>query len=416
LTHPSGQTSARGPAIAANTALRATTIGVRSALIVGLAVWFEPAELGVYGVVAATITLATYLFGLDFYTYTLRAISPAELGSVRYQLRDQFLLFCGIYLIGGLALAAILPEFGLDSTLAIFTAAIAVLQHAALELYRVLLRLERTMAASLCLFIRDAAWVPICSIAWFIRGELDLSDVLLFWLAGSLAAVGVAAMFLFHAAPPGTYRPVDPSWLGQGLKTGLRMLPGTLSLRGLFTVDRMILASIATPEILGPYVFFSALCGAATALFETGILPFFWPYLLETARRGERERQVAAQHALSRACLIGALGLAVASVVGGAVLAALLPHAAYREHLSLLIWIALAYLLVTLSNIPHYRLYAANCDLVIVLCNAAAFIVFLALAGILAFADVALAVPIALVSASALLLALKWESARRYCV
>jgi hypothetical protein len=103
-------------------------------------------------------------------------------------------------------------------------------------------------------------------------------------------------------------------------------------------------------------------------------------------------------------------------VAGGAVLAALLPHAASREHLSLLMWIALAYLLVTFSNIPHYRLYAANYDLAIVLCNVTAFVLFLALAGTLALADVALAVPIALVSASALLLSLKWEAARRYCV
>ena len=416
MTSTSGQISSRESRLAANTVLRAATIGIRAALVIGLAVWLEPAALGIYGVIGATITLTTYFYGLDFYTFTLRVLSTADLSAARYRLRDQFLLFGAIYCIGTIALVVILPFFGLDVSLAVLAAGIAVFQHAALELYRVLLRLEQTMQASLCLFLRDAAWVPFCLIAWLIRGRLGLADVLEFWLAGSMIAFIVATRWFLQIAPSGVSRPFDSSWIVEGLKVGLRMLPGTLSLRGLFTVDRMLLATIATPETLGAYVFFSSLCGAAAGLFESGILPFYWPRVLEAARNGERERQIMAQRALTAVCLIGAFGITLAAVVGGMVLAEMLQHPAYRENVSFLVWIAGAYMAFIISNVPNYRLFAEKRDLAIVLSNVGAFACFVIAAGFLARTGVALTVPVALAGAVVLLLAFKGAAARHYRV
>ena len=63
---------------------------------------------------------------------------------------------------------------------------------------------------------------------------------------------------------------------------------------------------------------------------------------------------------------------------------------------------------LVLANVPHYRLYAGNRDVVIVLSNAASFAAFLALAGLLSLVSPTQAVPIALMTACMLMLALKW--------
>ena len=97
------------------------------------AVWLEPAALGIFGVIGATITLTTYLYGLDFYTFTFRSLSIADLSTARYRLRDQFILFSAIYCIGTVALVVVLPFFGLALSLALLAAGIAIFQHAALE-------------------------------------------------------------------------------------------------------------------------------------------------------------------------------------------------------------------------------------------------------------------------------------------
>ena len=403
-----------GPAT--NTAVRAATIAIRAALLVGLAVWLPPEELGLFGLIGAAVTICTYLYGLDFYTFSLRELSEAELNEVRHRLRDQFMLFGAIYLIGGAILAALLPSFGIDPALALLVAAIAMFQHAGLELYRVLLRLQQTLAASLSFFIRDAAWVPACPVAWWLTGDLAVSDVLLFWLVGSVAATGLATWLVLRATPAGKPRPVDSAWLKSGIRTGLRMLPGTLSLRGLFTVDRFILALFVPPDAVGAYVFFTSLCMTAVGLFETGVMPYFWPRLLETARSGDRQQQAVAERALAHACFVGAPALAVMTVAAGLVLAGLLPNPTYAAHLEFLLWISAAYMFVTLSNIPHYRLYAARRDLAIVGSNAAAFLIFLALSGALGLAGLKLAVPAGLLVASIMLLVLKSAAARRHGV
>lgn len=399
--------------MAANSALRAVTIAIKAVLIIALAVWLEPAELGIYGLIAATITLTTYIYGLDFYTFTLRELSVGNLGAVRYQVRDQFVLFGAIYGLGALVLAVLLPDLGLDPALTAVAAAIAALQHAALEFYRVLVRVERAMEASLCFLIRDAAWVPVCLAVWLARGDIALIEVLLSWLAGSVASVAFAVWSLSRILPAAPARPVDLTWLARGIRTGLRMLPGTLSLRALFTVDRMILALLAPPEVLGAYVFFTSLCGALHGLFETGILPFFWPRLLEAARHGNAAGRMAAERGLARVCLTGGPAVALAAIAAGTVFAGLLPNPAYGQNLELLFFAAATYMFVTLSNIPHYRLYADGRDVAIVLSNALAFAAFLAAAGLLTLAGSGLSVPPALALACVLLLVLKWQLARR---
>ena len=404
----SGSTVLGALGVGANSAVRAATIGLRMGLVLAMAAWLGPAELGVYGLIAATVTLTSYLYGHDFYTFTVRQVSIHELGRLRYQTRDQFVLFGAIYVVGGIVLTAVLPIFGLDPILAALTAVIAALQHAGLEIYRILVRIERPLAASLCFFIRDAAWIPAILLLWLLRGDGTLFDVLGVWFIGLLIGTGFGVGMLLRALPAAPPRPIDPAWLARGVRTGLRMLPGTLSTWGLLTVDKMILALLVPPEVLGAYVFFATICGAFWGLFETGVLTFYWPRLLEAARHGDVAEQDRAQRALGRVCLIGAPALATMSLVVGAGFSWVLPHEAYAQHIGLLPYLAAAFMFLTLANVPHYRLYAGNRDLAIVLSNAASFAAFLALAGLLSLVSTTQAVPIALMAACMLMLALKW--------
>lgn len=396
-----------------NSSLRAATIGIKAVLVIALAVWLGPSQLGVYGLIAATVTLTTYIYGLDFYTFTIREISTGNLDDVRFRVRDQFLLFAFIYGVGTVTLLLVLKGFGLGGALIALTAAIAVLQHAGLELYRILIRIERTIAASIGLFLRDAAWVPGCLLIWVFKGEIGLQEVLLSWLVGSCFSVAYGAWSLARVLPHAAPRAVDFAWLRRGVATGLRMLVGTLSLRALFTVDRMILALLAPPEVLGVYVFYTSLCLAFSALFETGVLPYFWPRLLDAVKQVDPVVRNTVQRTLFRVCMIGAPALAVAAVFVGVGFATVLPDGSYLSNLNLLFYAAAAIMLLLLSNAPHYRLYADNRDTAIVAANASAFACFLAVCGLLVLVDQPMAVPLALVTACGLLLSVKFVIARQ---
>lgn len=396
----------------ATPALRLSTIGIKTLFTLALAVWLGAADLGRYGLITATISLAVYAYGLDFYTFTVRELSTDEAHKIRQRLRDLSALFAACYLVGAVILAFTLPRFGFGAGLTILTVLLAITQHAGLELYRILVRTERTTEATTCLLLRDAAWMPVCLLAGLFLRHLSLSVVLVCWLVGSVAGVLYAVRVILRTFRAGEVGPIDKAWLARGLRTGLRMIPGTLSLRALFTVDRMILAALAPPQVLGAYVFFTSLCMSAQGLFETAVLPFFWPRLLDAARRGDLPARQAAEGRLAHACLLGGLGGALATIVVATGLASYMPNPVYAANLYLLYFVATAYSLLTLANIPHYRLYASHRDLRIVAGNMAAFASFVAAAGLIALADRAIAVPMALVVGTTTLLAFKWMMTR----
>jgi O-antigen/teichoic acid export membrane protein len=395
-----------------NSFVRLTSVGLRSLLTISMAVWLQPSELGLYAIVAATLTLTTYFYGLDFQTFSMRELSSADLAGARFRVRDQFTMLLLVYATGGAITAVFLRQFGLAPKLITVVVPMAILQHATLEFYRILTRLGRTIAGTVVLLIRDAAWVPICLLMKFVTGELTLAGVLLFWLAGSLLSVIYGGGLLFKWLPASERRSIDLPWLVAGLRTGLRMLSGTLSLVALFSVDRMIFAKLNSPDQLGAYAFFALGCASVQGLFETAILPSFWSPLLQAKKDKNDAAFRIAELKLARVCLIAAVAGGAITAILLTILAWLLPNRAYAANLHLLYVLVAAYSLLTLSNIPHYRLFAERRDSRIVTANVSTFAAFIILIPVLAVFDRSTAVPLALALACATLFALKWIMAR----
>ena len=122
--------------LTANSLLRLVSVALRALLTLAMAVWLQPSELGLYALIAATLTLTTYFYGLDFQTFSMRELSTNDLAGARVRIRDQFALLLIIYAIGSAILAAVLMQFGLDPGLLAVVVLMAAVQHASLEFYR----------------------------------------------------------------------------------------------------------------------------------------------------------------------------------------------------------------------------------------------------------------------------------------
>jgi hypothetical protein len=181
----------------------------------------------------------------------------------------------------------------------------------------------------------------------------------------------------------------------------------------LFSVDKMIFAGLATPDQLGAYALFALGCASVQGLFETAVLTSYWPPLLQAGQDGDHAAAREAQRRLARICLLGAMGGGAVMAGGLTVLAWLLPHPAYWANLHLLFYMVAAYAFLALTNIPHYRLYAARRDTLIVTADVAALATFLALSALIMTYDRLLAVPLALTIACASLLIIKSVMAHR---
>ncbi len=396
-----------------NVVLRGLTIGTRSLLVIALAAWLEPKELGYFGLITAIVSMTNYIFGLDFYTFVVRDISLADVSGVRCKLRDQFLLHGLLYVAAAGVLWHLLPTMGQSRNVSLLVILVAILQHATLELYRILVRLHRVIAASLAFFVRDAGWIPLCLLHWWITGTIDLEAILGFWLLGSVACIAYSLWDLGRATPKCADNHVDWQRLRLGLQTGLRMLPGTLSLRAFFSVDRMILAVLVLPDTLGAYVFYTGLCLSFHGLFESGVLPYFWPPLLEAQKRGDRAAVRRAQRKLNRICWFAPIGVAAAAWSVGFLASRALSNPVYAENLDLLSILVFAYALLGGSNAPHYALYSKGLDWQIVVSQVVGLVIFVAAVGMVSLLDPRLAVPVGLVIASGAILLIKAVLAHR---
>lgn len=77
-----------------NLALRAATLFSKFALVFVLAKFLETSEVGLYGLLAATISYVLFALGFDFYTFSTRGSSltsaTAELESVHGAVSNAF--------------------------------------------------------------------------------------------------------------------------------------------------------------------------------------------------------------------------------------------------------------------------------------------------------------------------------------
>ena len=396
-----------------NSALRAATVGARALLMVVLAVWLEPAELGYFGLITAIISFTNYLFGLDFYTFVVRDISAKDTAGLRHKLRDQFVLHGVLYGAAVLASWWVVPALGLERSLLIVVLLLAITQHVTLEMYRLLVRLHRAMAASVAFFLRDAAWIPFCLLLWWFHGAITLTTILGFWLGASVISIAYSAWVFRGATVAGPMGSVDWQRLRRGLVVGLRMLPGTLSLRSLFSVDRMVLAMLVAPDVLGAYVFFVGICMTFQGLFESGVLTYFWPPLLEAEKQGDQAAVQSARRRLFRMSWGGSAMVILTSWTVGLVAVQLLPNPIYGEHIALLFVAAVGYGVLGMSNGPHFLLFSKGKDGQIVGSHLAGLLVFGVSAAVFSQFDPRLAVPAAVLVASATILASKGWWTRR---
>lgn len=346
-----------------NLALRSLTLACRFLLVFLLARFLGPGELGQYGLLAAAISYALYLVGLDFYTFTTREIvgrPPAQWGGV---LKGQAWLAAWLYL-GCLPLLALALAAGwLPPGLAAWFLLLLVLEHLNQEIGRFLTAVSAPVAASLVYFLRAGLWIiGIAVLMWRDPARRELETVLLAWTAGGLSAFCLGAWRLHALGLAGWATPVDRAWIRRGVRVALPLLAGTLALRALFTLDRYWLAALADMQVVGAYVMFAGVAQAVIVFLDSGVFAFAYPALIQAHKAGDAAAFRRRLRRLWWHTLILSLGYAVAALLLIHPLLEWIGNPFYREHLVLLYGAVLYSTLYAIGMVPHYALYAQSLD------------------------------------------------------
>lgn len=360
-----------------NVGLRMATLGTRFVLVFILAKFLDAASLGYYGLFTAAVGYAILCVGLDLYVYTTREITKVDTAMRGALLKSQVSLVTLLYIVLVPIAVFLLPSAGLPDVLIWWFFPILILEHLNQELYRLLIILSEQLSASFLLFLRQGSWaLAAAGLMAIDDNSRNLNIVLLLW-AGAGVIAAMAGMWKIHRLRFGGWKEkIDWRWLRRGIAVSGGFLVATLAVRGVQTIDRYWLESLAGIEIVGAYVLFFGLASALNVFLDAGIFSFRYPELVVL----NNHKEYGVMRRKVNKMWQQAIGSSVAFV---AISSFLLPFllgwidkSIYLSSIGLYYWILAAMIFYSLSMIPHYALYALGHDRPIIVSHMAALIVF----------------------------------------
>ena len=393
---------------ALNVLLRAVTLASRFLLIFFLARFLEPAQLGLYGLLAATIGYSLYLLGFDFYTFTTREIIKRERNEWGGLLKDQAALSLVLYAVFIPLLSLIFIQELLPWRFAGWFFALLVLEHLNQELSRLLVALSQQIQASLVLFLRQGTWaIAVAALMAVVPETRSLDYVFGAWTISGLIAVSVGFYRLSQLQLGGWQKHIDWRWIAAGLKVSIPFLIATLAIRGVFTLDRYWLQSLGGLEVVGAYVLFMGISGALMSFLDAGVFAFSYPGLIGAYQNKQPTLFSRSVRTLLVQTLIFSVGFAAVSLWLLSPLLSWLGNSLYLAQQNLYPWVLLAMVLYALGMVPHYALYAQGHDRPIIHSHIASLVLFTIATWLFSQRWPLLAVPLGLCTAFFLILVWK---------
>ncbi|NQD80614.1 hypothetical protein HP436_10535 [Pseudomonas sp. CrR14] len=380
-----------------NVGLRSVTLLSKFSLVIFLASFLAPEELGLYGLLVAAIGYSLYLLGFDFYVFTTRELIGTSRALWGRLLKTQCALSAILYLVFIPLLSLLFAAQLLPWSVAGWFFALLVLEHLAQELNRLLIAASEQIWASIILFLRSGLWAMfVVILMWAVPAYRSLETVLQWWFAGCSLACLVGIVKLCKMRLGGWSSNVDWSWIGKGLKVVLPFLLATLAIRAVFTLDRYAFEHLEGLQALGAYVLYAGMCSALLAFLDAGVFAFSYPKLIAHWRNQQPNLFFKEMRALA----IQTLGVSLAFVLGSLIvldsLLGWLGKTLYLDYQYLFYWLLLASTLYGISMIPHYALYAMGRDKVIIKSHVGSLLLFFISLFLLSKPLQGLAVPVAL--------------------
>ncbi|NWC11302.1 hypothetical protein HX776_21130 [Pseudomonas agarici] len=361
-----------------NIALRGTTLASKFLLMFFLAKFVEPKELGLYGLLTATISYSLFLLGVDFHTFTTREIIKRERHEWGGLLKDQGVLSLLLYatvlpLLVFIFLTGLLPW-----RIAGWFFILLVLEHLTQELGRFLIAISEQLFASVVLFLRSGIWAVLVTSIMFFKAETrNLDFVFGGWALGGLVALLLGVYRLKQLNISGWHNKIDWRWIGKGLKVAVPLLMATLSIRGIFTLDRYWFADLMGLGTLGAYVLFMGISTALLSFLDAGVFAFIYPGLISAHHNKDSAAFCLKLRTLLLQTLLLSGAFAVTTLLIIDPLLVWLDKPLYLENQSLVPWILLTTLLYSVGMVPHYALYAQGLDRPIIHSHIASLLIFI---------------------------------------
>ncbi len=267
-----------------NLILRGLTLGSKFLLSIYLVKFLSLEANGEYGIFVASISLITYVLGMDFYSFNNREILQNSIENAGHKIRDQFILFFFIYLIV-LPLLYFLGLFDfIGKTYILIFYLILIFDHISTELYRLLVVFSKPIQANINLLLRTGIWILILICAWHydFNNLKNLHSIFNFWLIGSIISVFYSIISLSKVNINIPWRSkINWEWIKKGIKIAMPFFIATISYKIIQFADRyMVEYILEDTKQTGIYYFFSNISMLIETFVQTTVVMIYSPKLI----------------------------------------------------------------------------------------------------------------------------------------
>lgn len=351
----------------------------KSLFVFVAAKFLDLSELGIYSLVGATLAYAIYLLGLDFYTFTTRKIIGANKTDASTVIIEQ-VRFCFLsFLVFFVPLLSVFAFDFIPWNLAVIFFALLLSEFISQELTRILIALERVITASVILFIRTSVWCYILALLFVYSSETRTVEWVLYsWLLSSVISVIIAFWILRFVPWMDMFtKPIPYKWIMNGVKVAFTMLLSTLAIRAVFTLDKFSVEYFGDLTILGVYSVYIAVCNALLSFMDSAVIQFNYPKVVKSFNYKDKEDYKREMVKFTKK-VFGFLSVLTLLLLGiSEYVLSFLEKEEYLTEKYVLWWLVVGHVVLIISYIPHYGLFAMKKDRYLMLSHFVGLLIFI---------------------------------------
>jgi O-antigen/teichoic acid export membrane protein len=391
-----------------NIFLRGTTVLLKFILSVLVIKKLSIEEFGVFGLFQSTIIISTFILGFDFYNFTSREILKENAKSVSYYFINQLAFHLVVYiLIVPLTFFVFISGIIHANYLWLFVL-ILISEHLSQELYRLLIILNKSVAATTLLFLRSGLWVLFLYFFWTQNIlTVNINSILFLWLLGAISSV----LLGFKFANLNTINKINFKWIIYGVKVSLPFFIGTILYKIIEFSGRYFLSFYHSETEVGVYTFFTSISNILFVFVQTIVIIELYPKLIKAKNNGQEEFFLMLRIFKKQIIQYSIIGI-VLSIICIYPLLWFLDKTALFESVFAYLLLLVSTLFFCFSFISHYALYVNKKDFDILKATIISFIFNISLSFVLIPRFAVLGAALAQLSTFAIMFIIKsiyWE-------
>ncbi len=321
-------------------------------------------DLGIYGILSITVTLAVMVIGVDFYRSSSREIVGATSDRQITILWNQLVFYGMMYLLFAPFLLILFYSGMIDFEFIGWFYAVLIAEHLSMELFRAFTVLKHPVFANVLLFLKSGFWSIILLFLWVVL-EIELytvKNIMFFWLIGNGMAVLAGMIHLFVQYRGSTVGKIDMKWIKKATSTSLLLLGSTLAYKVIEFSDRYMIDFMMTKKDVGYYTFFYQISGVIHMAIVTAVLLVLYPYLLEYADKKDWKKFFSIRKKMGIQTIGATVLFAILLIVLIKPILFYLGKEDFYNYLDAFYFLILANVILNLSYLYHYVLFSFKQD------------------------------------------------------